>query len=125
LVGRRALSGFALVFALAIFFQSLPLARAWGVNPGKSASNATTPEGAVVVAQATGGNQPSPAGCRVTGCNGELCSDKDIISICEWRPEYACYKFARCEVQTDGKCGWTMGSEFNACLKNPPSVKTN
>lgn len=119
---RSALFGFALVLALAIFFQCLPLARALGVNPGTSADSATTRK-SVLLAQAEGGNQPSPGECKVTGCSGQLCAEKDVVTTCEWQPEYACYKSARCERQTDEKCGWTMTPELIECLKNPPSVK--
>ena len=58
--------------------------------------------------------------CYVGGCSGQICSDEEgVISTCEWRPEYACYQSARCEVQTDGACGWTQTSELQACLANP------
>jgi hypothetical protein len=58
--------------------------------------------------------------CFVGGCSGQVCSDQEgVISTCEWRPEYACYQTAKCEVQTDGNCGWTQTAELNACLMNP------
>jgi hypothetical protein len=119
---RSALFGFALVLALAIFFRCLPLARALGVDPGTSPESATTRK-SVLLAQATGGNQASPGECKVTGCSGQVCADKDVVTTCEWKPEYACYKSARCERQTDEKCGWTMTPELIQCLKNPSSVK--
>ncbi len=58
------------------------------------------------------------AGCRVSGCSGELCvgPDDSGISICVWREEYACYRGATCERQADGACGWTMTPELSACL---------
>lgn len=60
---------------------------------------------------------PIPVGvCRVTGCSGEICADQDIVSVCVWKPEYVCYRTAKCERQSDEKCGWTMTSELNACL---------
>lgn len=65
-----------------------------------------------------------PAGpkCVVGGCSGELCVDETDntyetrLSICIWSDSYACYKSATCEVQRDGKCGWTATAELNACL---------
>ena len=58
--------------------------------------------------------------CFVGGCSGQICSDQEgVISTCEWRPEYACYHDAKCEVQTDGNCGWTQTTELQACLANP------
>jgi len=59
--------------------------------------------------------------CVVSGCSGELCVDSTDnsssgISICIWSNKYACYKTAKCEVQSNGKCGWTATSTLNACL---------
>jgi eight-cysteine-cluster-containing protein len=58
--------------------------------------------------------------CKVTGCSGQICSDQDVdqdvITTCEWREEYACYRFARCERQSDNTCGWTMTEEAKKCL---------
>lgn len=54
--------------------------------------------------------------CFVTGCNGELCSDKNLNSVCEFKPEYSCYMSAACERQRDGECGWTQTQELNNCL---------
>jgi hypothetical protein len=53
--------------------------------------------------------------CVVGGCNGELCTEQNtdgsgMISICLWKLEFACYKNARCERQTDGLCGWKRDS---------------
>lgn len=70
---------------------------------------------------------PAPApvgnGCRVSGCGGEICQDaseEPAVSICIYKNEFACYKTAKCERQTDGKCGWTQTSELKTCLQNPP-----
>lgn len=55
--------------------------------------------------------------CFVGGCSGQVCSDQaGVITTCEWRPEYACYRTATCERQPDGKCGWTPTPELEACL---------
>lgn len=76
---------------------------------------------------ACGGNQtppanPPPAGaaCVKTGCSGTLCSDQDMVSTCEWKDEYACYKSAKCERQPDGACGFTQTPELTACIAHPP-----
>jgi hypothetical protein len=55
--------------------------------------------------------------CFKTGCSSQVCSDENVITTCEWRPEYACYQKARCERQADGKCGFTRTPELIACLK--------
>ena len=54
--------------------------------------------------------------CRPTGCSGQVCADEDIITTCEYLPEYACYENAVCERQPDGECGWTMTDELINCL---------
>ena len=58
--------------------------------------------------------------CYVGGCSGQVCSDRpDVITTCEWRPEYACYADAVCEEQVEGECGWTETAELAACLADP------
>lgn len=57
-------------------------------------------------------------GCRVTGCSGEVCSDTDVVSTCEYRPEYACYRQANCERQANGSCGFTMTPTLDRCIDN-------
>jgi len=59
-------------------------------------------------------------GCFVVGCSGQLCveeTEKDIVTTCEFREEYACYKEAKCEKQPDGKCGWTKSEQLAQCLE--------
>lgn len=56
--------------------------------------------------------------CYSAGCSGQLCVDesgKDIVTTCEYKEEYKCYKLTRCERQKDGKCGWTKTKKFNKC----------
>jgi eight-cysteine-cluster-containing protein len=56
--------------------------------------------------------------CKKEGCSGQICSDKEgIVTTCEYREEYGCYKTAICERQKDGKCGWTQTDELKACLQ--------
>ena len=38
--------------------------------------------------------------CVKTGCSGQVCADRDMMTTCEYRPEYACYKSAN-EVYAD------------------------
>ncbi len=54
--------------------------------------------------------------CRVTGCSGQICSDKEVITTCEYRADYACYSLAKCERQIDWQCGWTKTLQFSQCL---------
>lgn len=55
--------------------------------------------------------------CLKTGCSGHVCADKEVITTCEFRPEYACYRNARCERQEDGECGWVRDEQLFACLR--------
>lgn len=81
----------------------------------------------------SGAHEPAAGVCRPTGCSREVCSDdagvrsstaeegaratdEDIISACEFKPEYACYRKARCERQASGECGWTITQEARACI---------
>lgn len=54
--------------------------------------------------------------CVVTGCSHEICSSQQVTSACIYQPQFACYQSAKCEVQTNGECGWTATPEFLSCL---------
>lgn len=54
--------------------------------------------------------------CIKTGCSGQVCSDEEVVTTCEYRPEYDCYKQARCERQANGQCGFTPTKELTECL---------
>ena len=58
---------------------------------------------------------PAPA-CKKTGCSGEICSDQDIASTCEFKASYACYQTATCEPQGNGQCGFTPTAALTQCL---------
>lgn len=60
-------------------------------------------------------NQDKP--CFKTGCSGQVCADEDVVTTCEFRPEYECYKTAKCERQANGKCGFTDTPELRRCLR--------
>jgi hypothetical protein len=62
---------------------------------------------------------PGAGGCFVGGCSGQLCTEeRGAVSTCEWREAYACYQNAKCERQSNGKCGWTPTAELNMCLSS-------
>ena len=54
--------------------------------------------------------------CIKTGCSGQICADHEVVSTCEYRPEYECYKKATCERQANGDCGFTKTKELTNCL---------
>jgi hypothetical protein len=73
---------------------------------------------------------PAPSGvasdakpCVKGGCSGTVCSETagDMMTTCEFKPEYACYRTATCERQANGACGWTETPELASCLKSPPT----
>jgi eight-cysteine-cluster-containing protein len=63
-------------------------------------------------------------GCAVAGCSGQLCVSANeastIVTTCEYRNEYSCYREPSCEPQANGKCGWTQTASLKQCLANPP-----
>jgi hypothetical protein len=60
--------------------------------------------------------------CRPTGCSGQLCSDEEVITTCEYRAEYTCYKSAECKRQADGTCGWRQTQALKQCLLSKRST---
>jgi hypothetical protein len=60
---------------------------------------------------------PSLKPCFKTGCSRQVCADEEVVTTCEYRPEYDCYKQARCERQANGKCGFTQTPALRACLR--------
>lgn len=62
---------------------------------------------------------PAKPACKPAGCSGQICSDKDLMTTCEWRESYACYqKLGVCERGTDGTCGWRDTNALEACLES-------
>lgn len=65
----------------------------------------------------TENEEPEPISeCMPTGCSGQICSDEEVFTTCEYKSEYECYPLAVCERQPSGECGWTETSEFQECL---------
>ena len=67
--------------------------------------------------RAGGGKTASFKPCMKTGCSGQVCSDQEVMTTCEYKTEYECYKKATCERQANGDCGFTPTPELNACLR--------
>jgi|TARA_Y100000310_G_scaffold345778_1_gene469727 eight-cysteine-cluster-containing protein len=57
--------------------------------------------------------------CSIGGCSGQICGVKgeveNIITTCEYKEEYGCYKLTNCDC-TNNKCNWVENNEFNSCL---------
>lgn len=68
--------------------------------------------------RASGGSgNVSQKPCMKTGCSSQVCSDQEVMTTCEFKPEYECYRKAACERQKNGDCGFTETPELLACLK--------
>lgn len=76
--------------------------------------------GSSAVDAGTAADGGATGACKRGGCSGELCGEPDdeLVSGCEFRPEYACYQKATCERQPSSKCGFTPSAELAACLAN-------
>ena len=62
--------------------------------------------------------------CVTGGCSGTLCQSKDaepLMTTCEWREEYACYKQTSCSCINE-KCQWKETQEFKTCLESKSSL---
>jgi hypothetical protein len=92
-------------------------------EPAPTTAADTTPPAGDAGAEAgdAGAEGGAAAPCKKTGCSGIVCAEEDVVSTCEFKPEYACYQQATCERQPDGACGWTKTAELDACLANPPA----
>jgi hypothetical protein len=62
------------------------------------------------------GNSVSEKRCIKTGCSQQICADEEVVTTCEYRSEYECYRTARCERQSNGECGFTKTPELTRCL---------
>ena len=61
--------------------------------------------------------------CVVSGCRNEICSDVVQASSCDTRATDACYAQALCELQVDGRCGFTASPELSKCIQlNTPTT---
>lgn len=72
----------------------------------------------------SGSAAPAAGDCVKSGCSGTLCvaPDKEVVTTCEFKAEYACYRDATCERQGDGNCGWTQTPALTSCLASPPPM---
>ncbi len=62
--------------------------------------------------------EESKVECIISGCNSEVCSEESMVTICVYIPEAFCFKkYSTCEVQENGRCGWTQTKELQDCLK--------
>jgi hypothetical protein len=86
------------------------------ICPDGSAVGRTGPRCEFAECPTTNTNRTGSDGCIITGCSGQVCSDQEQITTCEYRAEYTCYQSASCERQADGRCGWTTTNDLQKCL---------
>ena len=55
--------------------------------------------------------------CVPSGCSNEICAEEgnEIITPCLYLDWYECFSLTKCEVQPDGKCGWTENEAYLNC----------
>ena len=85
-------------------------------GPGGRAQTLKATKFYLLAGNQIGGQPPTTGRCFKTGCSSQVCADHDVITTCEFRPEYACYQKAACERQRNGECGFTETAELRACL---------
>ncbi len=102
----------------------------WGtIDPEKIPADAGLYQYSLVEVLARTKEEQEGNGCVVAGCSSQLCISQEEmdagggISTCEFREEYACYRFSECKTQASGECGWTMTPEVTQCLENPPTLQ--
>ena len=88
------------------------------VGAGCSDSAPLSPDHCAIVHEVTSNEFEVVApGCVVTGCSGHVCAEDHVMTTCEWQPQYACYRSARCgRFGAGGTCAWEDTPELRACL---------
>ena len=61
----------------------------------------------------------SDSGCKSTGCSGQICSHTEVVSTCEYKSEYDCFKNTTCGC-INNKCQWADTPQYKSCLENLP-----
>jgi len=59
------------------------------------------------------------SGCIIGGCSGTVCQPKSaepIITTCEYKDEYACYRQIKC-VCINNRCAWDKTGAFDICVE--------
>ena len=67
---------------------------------------------------------PTLSACVTAGCSGQLCVDASksgMVTTCEYKAEYACLKYSKCELQPNGQCGWTPNQQYIQCIDQAKS----
>ena len=93
---------------------------------GSNPRTCKTPDGSVFTEKTVQPHVAASPKCVSAGCSSHVCTEEseaaNIVTTCEYKAEYACYRSAKCERQMNGHCGWTKTPALDTCLKNPPAV---
>jgi hypothetical protein len=92
------------------------------VGAGCSASAPLSSESCSLLTEITSNEfevvERDAGGCVVTGCSSHVCAAEHVATTCEWLPQYACYRDARCgRFGPGGACAWEQTPELAACLE--------
>lgn len=130
---KKSAWGLVVVVGILMIWTGLLMIREYRLD---SMSIVSTPPKTIIVPEEPSQQlQPSPSqsslgqtsqisdGCRVTGCSGQVCSDHDVATTCEYRSDYGCYRNAVCERQSNGMCGFTETETLARCLSGNGQVK--
>ena len=59
--------------------------------------------------------------CVIAGCSSQLCVPKslaDIVTTCDYRPEYSCLRATTCGCDTiANKCRWNETNIYISCIR--------
>ncbi|MBI4738095.1 eight-cysteine-cluster domain-containing protein [Candidatus Woesearchaeota archaeon] len=80
---------------------------------GKTASSSDAPS-----SRSQTNTCSTDADCVAGGCSGTICQSKKaepVVTTCEYRSEYACYKQISCGCVA-GHCAWNEDARFKACV---------
>lgn len=86
-------------------------------TPQSTVSHNSTPTPSAVAHQ--------PTACIRTGCSGQICADREVMTTCEFRDEYSCYQNATCARQANGQCGWSQNHTVTSCIDQSRRTNTN
>lgn len=67
----------------------------------------------------------SDADCTTGGCSSTICQSEQgeqMMSICDWREEYACYNSISCGCN-EGRCAWEKTPAFESCIVEKGEAK--
>ncbi|AUX24305.1 uncharacterized protein SOCEGT47_048420 [Sorangium cellulosum] len=94
------------------------LAAMAGCDPGPAGADADAAETGREDVGESSAAAIATGGCMVTGCGGQVCSDRPVMTTCEWSEFHACYQsYGICSRDVLGQCRWEPTPSLLACLR--------